>query len=223
MECYITMRHIIKRGETLYSISRDYRVSIAQLLAANPSITNMNVIYVGQTINIPGLPEPSTIPYRIVISKGNKTLQLFRNNTLIKTYPIAVGNMLTQTPVGTFVVVNRQPNPGGPYGAMWLSLSKAGYGIHGTNNPASIGQAVSLGCVRMHNQDVLELARQIPNGTSVTNSIDESGPLDFNNRPNGKDSLSNKFYFLLCTKRVIIKIEITIQLISLILVNIISY
>ena len=76
--------------------------------------------------------------------------------------------MLTQTPVGTFVVVNRQPNPGGPFGAMWLSLSKAGYGIHGTNNPASIGQAVSHGCVRMHNQDVLELARQIPNGTSVT-------------------------------------------------------
>ena len=90
------MRHIIKRGETLYSISRDYRVSIAQLLAANPSITNMNVIYVGQTINIPGLPEPSTIPYRIVISKGNKTLQLFSNNTLIKTYPIAVGKMLTR-------------------------------------------------------------------------------------------------------------------------------
>ena len=168
MECYITMRHIIKRGETLYSISRDYRVSIAQLLAANPSITNMNVIYVGKTINIPGLPEPSSIPYRIIISKGNKTLQLFRNNTLIKTYPIAVGNKLTQTPVGTFVVVNRQPNPGGPYGTMWLSLSKAGYGIHGTNNPASIGHAVSHGCVRMHNQDVLELASQIPNGTSVT-------------------------------------------------------
>ena len=58
MEWSVTMRHIIKRGETLYSISRDYRVSIAQLLAANPSITNMNVIYVGQTINIPGLPEP---------------------------------------------------------------------------------------------------------------------------------------------------------------------
>ena len=168
MEWSVTMRHIIKRGETLYSISRDYRVSIAQLLAANPSITNMNVIYVGQTINIPGLPEPSTIPYRIVVSKANRTLRLFRNNTLIKTYPIAVGKMLNETPVGTFVVVNRQPNPGGPYGAMWLSLSKAGYGIHGTNNPASIGQAVSLGCVRMHNRDVLELARQIPNGTSVT-------------------------------------------------------
>ena len=162
------MRHTIKQGETLYSISRDYRVSIAQLLAANPFITNVNMIQAGWNIVIPGLPDPATIPYRIVISKASRTLQLFRNNILVKTYPIAVGKMLTQTPVGTFVVVNRQPNPGGPFGAMWLSLSKAGYGIHGTNDPSSIGKSVSLGCVRMYNQDVLELSTQVPNGTSVT-------------------------------------------------------
>ena len=161
------MIHSINRGETLNSISRDYRVSIAQLLAANPVITNPNVLNVGQTIIIPGLPDPETIPYQIYISKNNRTLKLFRNQTLIKTYPIAVGKMLTQTPIGKFVVVNRQPNPGGPFGAMWLSLSKAGYGIHGTNNPASIGKSVSHGCVRMYNQDVLALAKQIPNGTSV--------------------------------------------------------
>jgi L,D-transpeptidase ErfK/SrfK len=161
------MIHSIKRGETLYSISRDYRVSIAQLLAANPLITNLNMINVGQTITIPGLPDPKTIPYQIIISKNNRTLKLFRNQTLIKTYPIAVGKMLTQTPTGNFVVVNRQPNPGGPFGVMWLSLSKAGYGIHGTNNPSSIGKSVSLGCVRMYNQDVLELAKRIPNGTLV--------------------------------------------------------
>ena len=161
------MIHLIKSGETLNSISRDYRVSIAQILAVNPLITNVNNLYVGQTINIPGLPNPETIPYHIMISINNRTLKLFRNQTLIKTYPIAVGKMLTQTPRGTFVVVNRQPNPGGPFGAMWLSLSKAGYGIHGTNNPSSIGKSVSHGCVRMYNQDVLELAKQIPNGTRV--------------------------------------------------------
>ena len=51
------MIHSIKPGETLNSISRDYRVSIAQLLAANPLITNLNILNVGQTIMIPGLPE----------------------------------------------------------------------------------------------------------------------------------------------------------------------
>ena len=161
------MFHIVKYGETLASIVRDYRVPFAQLVAANPQITNINLIMPGQRILIPGLPDPNTIPFHLVVSKSKRTLQLFRQNQLIKTYPIAVGKMLSQTPVGQFVVVNREPNPGGPYGVMWLSLSKAGYGIHGTNDPSSIGKAVSKGCIRMHNKDVLELARQIPNGTRV--------------------------------------------------------
>jgi L,D-transpeptidase ErfK/SrfK len=161
------MLHIIKKGETLHSISRDYRVSIAALLRANPHITNQNNIYIGQSIQIPGLPNPDSIPYRIVISKKNRTLQLFFHNKLNKTYPIAVGKMLTQTPIGSYVIVNREPNPGGPFGVMWLSLSKAGYGIHGTNDPSSIGKAVSHGCVRMYNHDVLNLAKQVPNGTLV--------------------------------------------------------
>jgi lipoprotein-anchoring transpeptidase ErfK/SrfK len=79
--------------------------------------------------------------------------------------------MLTATPQGEFVIVNREPNPGGPFGAMWLSLSKIHYGIHGTNDPSSIGKSVSLGCVRMHNKDVLELARIVPNGTAVSISL----------------------------------------------------
>ncbi|MBN6189312.1 L,D-transpeptidase [Aneurinibacillus sp. BA2021] len=85
----------------------------------------------------------------------------------IRVYPVAVGKMLTQTPLGTFYIINRAPNPGGPYGSMWLGLSKPGYGIHGTNNPASIGKDVSKGCIRMYNEDVNELAGIVPIGTPV--------------------------------------------------------
>lgn len=56
---------------------------------------------------------------------------------------------------------------GGPFGAMWLNLSKVHYDIHGTNDPSLIGKAVSLGCIRMYNQDVIELASIVPNGTRV--------------------------------------------------------
>ena len=86
---------------------------------------------------------------------------------LQKQYPIAVGKMLTATPLGNFIIVNKQPNPGGPFGTMWMSLSKEHYGIHGTNDPSSIGHAVSHGCVRMHNKDVEELASIVPIGTQV--------------------------------------------------------
>lgn len=50
---------------------------------------------------------------------------------------------------------------------MWLSLSKKSYGIHGTNDPSSIGKAVSKGCIRMYNAQVNELAKIVPNGTGV--------------------------------------------------------
>ncbi|MEW8970691.1 MAG: L,D-transpeptidase family protein [Mesobacillus sp.] len=161
------MYHIVKRGETLAVIAVNYRRPFQQILGANPSIANPSLIYPGQRILIPGLPDPASIPYSISVSLGGKRLTLYRSGRQVKTYPVGIGKMLTQTPVGEFVIVNREPNPGGPYGAMWLSLSKLGYGIHGTNNPGSIGKAVSKGCIRMHNKDVLELARQVPNGTRV--------------------------------------------------------
>jgi lipoprotein-anchoring transpeptidase ErfK/SrfK len=50
---------------------------------------------------------------------------------------------------------------------MWLGLSHPHYGIHGTDNPISIGGYVSHGCVRMYNRDVLDLANQVPIGTVV--------------------------------------------------------
>ncbi|MBT2678378.1 L,D-transpeptidase family protein [Bacillus sp. ISL-35] len=161
------MYHIVKRGETLAVIAANYRRPLSQILSANPGIINPALIYPGQRISIPGLPDPASIPYSISVSLTSKRLSLYRAGKLVKTYPVGIGKMLTQTPVGEFVIVNREPNPGGPYGVMWLSLSKLGYGIHGTNNPASIGKSVSKGCIRMQNKDVLELARQVPNGTRV--------------------------------------------------------
>ena len=58
-----------------------------------------------------------------------------------------------------------------PLGARALYLFKNGkdtlYRIHGTNEPWSIGQAMSSGCIRMMNQDVIDLYRRVPNGTKV--------------------------------------------------------
>ncbi len=160
-------QHIVQPGETLFSISEDFRTPYAAILQANV-IPNPNMIYVGQVIVIPGIPDPNQIPYAITVSISGRTLTLYDNEGVQKVYPIAVGRMLFDTPVGEFVIVNRAPNPGGPYGTMWLSLSKKSYGIHGTNDPSSIGKAVSRGCVRMYNHDVEELAAIVPNGTSVS-------------------------------------------------------
>lgn len=103
----------------------------------------------------------------IDISTSQHQLKLFNGNQLIKAYPIAVGKMLSPTPTGTYTIINKQPNPGGPFGVLWMGLSKPHYGIHGTNNPSSIGKYISHGCIRMFNRDVLDLSSRVPIGTRV--------------------------------------------------------
>jgi L,D-transpeptidase ErfK/SrfK len=159
-------KHTVKQGETLMSISEDYRIPIQTIISEN-QISNPNLIYVGQKIIMPGVPDPNLIAYAIVVSISSRQLTLKKSDVVVKTYPIAVGRILHQTPIGEFIVINKAPNPGGPFGTMWMSLSKKHYGIHGTNDPSSIGKAVSKGCIRMYNQDVNELASIIPIGTRV--------------------------------------------------------
>lgn len=106
--------------------------------------------------------------YSIIVSVSTRRLLLFKDGNLVKSFPAGVGKNSSPTPTGTFYIVNKRPNPGGPYGAMWIGLSIPGYGIHGTNNPSSIGGYVSKGCVRLYNKDVLDLAAIVPIGTPVT-------------------------------------------------------
>lgn len=109
----------------------------------------------------------SQITLWIDISVRKYQLKLYDEHRLMKTYPIAVGRMVTATPTGTYWIINKQFNPGGPFGVFWMGLSKPHYGIHGTNNPSSIGKSVSHGCIRMQNKDVLELSSMVPVGTRV--------------------------------------------------------
>ncbi|MFL0253216.1 L,D-transpeptidase [Clostridium neuense] len=108
--------------------------------------------------------------YRILINTSAHKLTLFRNNIVYKTYTVATGKPSTPTPKGTFKIINRAINPGGPFGARWLGLNapNGDYGIHGTNNPSSIGKSVSNGCIRMFNEQVIELSNLVPIGTIVT-------------------------------------------------------
>jgi lipoprotein-anchoring transpeptidase ErfK/SrfK len=108
-------------------------------------------------------------PYSITISTSDHTLKLYKNGNLVKQYPVAVGKASTPTPKGSYKIINKELHPGGAFGVRWLGLNipKGGYGIHGTNNPGSIGRSISHGCVRMYNNDVIELSNLVPIGTPV--------------------------------------------------------
>ncbi|MBS3970104.1 MAG: L,D-transpeptidase family protein [Clostridia bacterium] len=105
---------------------------------------------------------------KILINLAERRLYFYKNEQKINSYPVAIGKPNTPTPPGTYTVVNKIVNPHlSVLGTRWMGLSKPGYGIHGTNNPASIGTMASLGCIRMYNRDVEEIFPEVPIGTSV--------------------------------------------------------
>jgi lipoprotein-anchoring transpeptidase ErfK/SrfK len=121
------------------------------------------------------------LPYRIDISLGAHRLDVFENGTLRSSYPIGVGHSNTPTPGGTFYLKEllQPPNPDGAYGPYAYGLSgfsttldsfkgaDAVIGVHGTDDPSSVGKDVSHGCIRMNNADITELAGLLPLGTPV--------------------------------------------------------
>lgn len=122
----------------------------------------------------------------IIINKDSNTLYHVKNREVLKSYPIATGKDLQYTPEGKFTIVTKFINPtwggagrykpiiGGapnnPLGKRWMGLSIGGgrvYGIHGNSDKNSIGKYISLGCIRMFNEDVEELYDLIAIGTPV--------------------------------------------------------
>jgi len=105
----------------------------------------------------------------ILIDLNARRLTFFEGTRGTKTYPVGVGKSATPTPTGSYRVIQKLFNPGGALGSRWIGLSIPGgsYGIHGTNNPASIGGYVSNGCIRMYNEDVEELFPRIELGAPV--------------------------------------------------------
>ncbi len=122
----------------------------------------------------------------IVIVRNWRRLYVYINEKIDREYPVAVGAPSMKTPLGVFKIINKALNPGGAYGTRWMGLSLVGYGIHGTNDPTSIGKSISHGCVRMYNPDVEQLYEMIPVGTIVRIVVTpEEIPLGYQ-EPSGK-------------------------------------
>jgi lipoprotein-anchoring transpeptidase ErfK/SrfK len=128
---------------------------------------------------------------RIVVSLADRKLAVMESDHVVKIFPTAVGAPASPSPVGVYKIVVTIPHPtwygkgivigpgrSNPLGTRWLGLSLKGYGIHGTNNPASIGRNASHGCVRMRNQDVEELFGMVGVGDPVELYADRTPELD---------------------------------------------
>ena len=114
-------------------------------------------------------------PTGIVVDKSDFRLYWIKDNVLVKHYPVAHGRNWW-TPAAIWRINSKyHPDPSSVYGPRKMRLYRqvgssyvyTAYAIHGTNNPSSIGTLASAGCIRMYNDDVLELFPQVPLGTMV--------------------------------------------------------
>jgi hypothetical protein len=124
---------------------------------------------------------PAPEPVRqIVVSLADRKLALIEDGQVKKIYSVAVGKPSTPSPEGTFTIERRvinpvyhhngrtvEPGPANPVGTRWMGLSTKGYGIHGTNEPNSIGKAASHGCIRMAKADLEEFYGLVAVGDQV--------------------------------------------------------
>src|SRR5262249_30458307 len=140
-------------------------------------------------------PGESGAPRNVSIKIDTKTnmLGVFENEKLTAACPITIGSAHTASPIGDWKVRGvaklpkfrydkemlehgersgnfyvLPPGPRSPVGVIWIALNKKGIGIHGTNDPGSIGRAVSHGCIRLANWDVVRLATKIKPGDNVS-------------------------------------------------------
>ena len=170
--------HQVQAGETLTHVARKYKVSWRCIARIN-GIDRPETVRVNQKLKI------LTGPRSILIDKSEFLLALFVDGQFIKQYRIGHGKD-NKTPTGDFVIDEMLVNPtwyppeggvikhgekGHQIGDRWLGFKDkpgaTGLGIHGTNEPQTIGAMFSNGCVRMINSDVIELFDLVGDGTTV--------------------------------------------------------
>jgi hypothetical protein len=169
----LVLRHKIAPGESVWALAKGawkqhgVTAPAGFVLHVN-GIADARRVRAGQTLRVP------LEPMKILVRKSRFELAVLLGGAPIDRFPVAVGADAS-TPVGVFKVRDRIKNPdwyfhgkripfGDPQniiGTRWLGLTGAaaadGIGIHGTADDSSIGKAVSMGCVRMHNADVEKL------------------------------------------------------------------
>lgn len=190
----------IRETDTFSDLAREYGLGYDELVAANPGIDpwlpgdNTPVLLPTQYVL------PDTPRRGVILNIASKRLFYYPAVTegepvQVMTYPIGIGRVGWETPLGDTKVVGKArdphwyvpwsvqqehkemgdplppivpPGPDNPLGSHVLKLEMPGYLIHGTNQPYGVGMRVSHGCVRLYPENIELLYSMVDIGESVT-------------------------------------------------------
>jgi len=166
----------VQPGDRLSDIGRANRVPYQLLMRIN-NIRRPEALRAGERIKI------VKGPFHVKVYRSSFTMDVFLQDTYVKSFPVGLGAPGRQTPTGLWHIkpggklphpiytdpdtgqVIHPEDPNYPLGSRWMELEgldentkhETGFGIHGTKDPDSIGKASSRGCIRLHNGDAIEV------------------------------------------------------------------
>ncbi len=164
--------HLVEYGETLQTIAKQYEVPWQYLALLNR--VTPEKLQAGQELKV------VRGPFGAVVDLSAFTLTVHAHGWYVNKYRIGKGRD-HKTPLGEFVVEDKLENPtwynpdGGivepddpenPLGEYWLGLGNH-IGIHGTNDPSTIGRAASRGCVHLGDSEIEEVFSLLSTGSKV--------------------------------------------------------
>jgi hypothetical protein len=183
--------YLVKSGDTLEKIGNKFKVP-HEILETINRINDPRSLQAGLPIKV------IKGPFNAKIYRSSFTMDVYLQNTFVRSYRVGLGKDKTETPTGIWRVksdgkLEKPPwpdpatgriiypeDPEYPLGSRWIGLEglsgqakdRTGFGIHGTKEPETIGNASSQGCIRMHNGDAILIYNMMYPGLSQVEVID---------------------------------------------------
>ncbi|MFW6388580.1 MAG: L,D-transpeptidase family protein [Desulfohalobiaceae bacterium] len=183
--------YTIQPGDTLLDVAREYDLGYIDLRRLYPEMDPW-LPPSGQELILPlqwVLPPKEKAD--IVVNLPELRLYHFSKQngvSLVRSYPVGIGDRESQSPLGEFPVGEKRenpywyipeslqdkygmqimdPGPGNPLGNYWIGLDSSSYGLHGTNNPWSVGRLATNGCIRLYPEHIQPLFQEVSPGEKV--------------------------------------------------------
>ena len=166
----LTGSYKVKPGDLLAGIGKQFKVPHDILMEIN-KMSRPEALQAGDTLKV------INGPFHVRVYRSTFTMDLYLQNTFVRSFPVGLGKLDMETPMGLWVVKKdgkmiaptwTDPVSGRTYeaededyplGSRWIGLEgikgdavgRTGFAIHGTKDPNGIGAASSQGCIRLHN------------------------------------------------------------------------
>lgn len=183
-------RDLVEPDDTLLDVAYRHRLGFESVARLNPQVN----VWIPDPGTIVELPTQYVLPDAeskgLIVNVPEMRLYDFTQGREPEVFSIAIGDGMDPSLVGEFRIGAKRknpawnvpasiraekpelpavvpPGPDNPLGDRWMTIGNTSYGIHGTNNPWSIGRQATHGCLRLYEDEMRRLYDRVPTGTRV--------------------------------------------------------